>query len=351
MSVTLTSTSSNQGIAELRQALLAISAEQRRRSTGGLAWLPIDRAFTIPGHGPVVTGTLRGAPVAAGDSLELLPLGRTVRVRAVQVRGEAVPEAQPGQRAAINLRGAGIGELHRGMALAAPGALEPSEWLTLSIRAVAGAPVLKNGARLRAMFGTQEAEARLRLLESDVLEPGEACFAQLRFAAPVALPAGEHVILRRASPAVTVAGGKVLEPVTRRLRRHDGVLLHRLEQLRDLPPAELIAAEVARAGADGTTLRHLSRLTSLSLVRIAELLGDLPVEVTRAGSVMPKGERERRKTLAPRPDPERERADAELAARLPGHCAWRDCPRRCPSRSLPMPLRTARSSACCATGC
>ena len=147
-----------------------------------MAFLPIDRAFSIVGHGPVVTGTLRGAAISAGDALELLPLRRTVRVRAVQVHGARVTAAMPGERVALNLRDIEIGELKRGMALTAPDTLALSDWLTISIRAVEGAPPLKNGMRVRALFGTDESDARLRLLDRNVLEPGQSGFAQLHCA-------------------------------------------------------------------------------------------------------------------------------------------------------------------------
>ena len=312
----LTSAVTGQGIAELRQALRALAEHQRPRSALGSAWLPIDRAFAIPGHGPVVTGTLRGAPLAVGDRLELLPSRRKLRVRALQVHGAAVASAQPGQRVAVNLRGVELGQLARGMALAAGGALDPAEWLTIAVRSVPGAPALKNGARLRALFGTQEAEARLRLLDRDSLEPGERAFAQLRLTAPRAIPAGEHVILRRASPALTLAGGRVLEPDAQRLRRHDGAVLDRLELLRDGSPGDVIAAEVVRAGSAGTTIRHLARLTALVPARVADLLRALPVVVSRTGGVQPQEQEQSRKRLAPRSDPERIREDAERALQI-----------------------------------
>ena len=272
-SAILTSAVSELGIADLRQALISIAERQHSRPALGPLWLPIDRTFTMAGHGTVVTGTLRGNVLAAGDALELLPKRRKVRVRALQVHGAPVASAAPGQRVAVNLRGIELGDVTRGMALVSPGALERSEWLTLSLRALAGAPPLKNGARLRALFGTQEAEARLRLLDRDVLEPGEAGFAQLRFAESVAIPAGEHVVLRRPSPAATVAGGLVLEPVTRRLKRRDGGLLHRLELLRDR--------------------------------------SDDP-----DGAVLTEVEPVKRERLALRPDPERARMDVERASQI-----------------------------------
>lgn len=275
----------------LQQLCAALEALARRPHAGdGVVFLPIDRVFSIPGHGPVVTGTLRGAAVSAGDRLELLPLRRAVRVRAVEIHGTRVATAAPGQRVALNLRDVETAEMTRGMALAALGALAISDWLTMSVRAVQGAPPLKNGMRLRAMLGTHETDARLRLLDRDVLEAGETAFAQIHCAEPIALPAREHVILRLPSPSRTVAGGLVLEPATRRERRNHPRSLQRLENLRVLPAAAMIAAEVERDSPAGTTLKRLSQLSALATPRIVELIRALPFVVTRSGLVLRKAD-------------------------------------------------------------
>lgn len=286
----LTSARQEKGLEELRQALADLAVTQPQRSAHGLIFLPIDRAFSITGHGPVVTGTLRGACITAGDTLELLPSRRSVRVRAVQVHRSSVTTAMPGQRVAVNLRDVEVGELERGMALAAPNALTLSSWLTISVRAVDGTPTLRNGVRLRAMLGTCELDVCLRLLDRDVLAGGETGVAQLRCLEPVAVPAGEHVILRSPSAAGTVAGGKVLEPVTRRQQRNCPRILQRLADLRVLPTAEMIAAEVQREGRGGTTLRRISQLSSIAAPRIAELLAGRPFVVTQSGWVVRKGD-------------------------------------------------------------
>lgn len=286
----LTSIPQGKGTEELRQVLEHLAASQRPRPADGVAFLPIDRAFNIVGHGSVVTGTLRGAAITTDDTLELLPLRRTVRVRAVQVNGTHVATAMPGQRVALNLRDVEIAELERGMVLAAPDTLTPSDRFTMTIRAVEDSPPLKNGMRLRALFGTCEIEIRLRLLDRDVLEPGQAGFAQLHCASPVALPAGEHGVLRLLSPPRTVAGGKILESGTRRERRNCPRILQRLEDLRALPPIAMFAAELRRAGQAGATLRQLSQLAALAIPVVSERLRTLPVVVTRSGLVVGKVE-------------------------------------------------------------
>jgi selenocysteine-specific elongation factor len=281
----LTSATAGRGINELRSALLDLAGTVAPRPELGHAFLPIDRAFAMTGHGTVVTGTLRGAAMAAGDMLELLPARRTVRVRAIQINGQGVSRAAPGQRVAVNLRGAELALLYRGMVLAEPGAVPLSEWITMALRAVAGAPPLRNGTKLRVLIGATEADARLRLLDRYVLEPGESGIAQLHLSAPIATPVGEHAILRLPAPVNTVGGGKVLEAATRRRKRGVAEALARLELLRDLDPAAIVAAEVERTAAEGTTLDHLALISGLAPWKVAEILRQLPVDVSRAGLV------------------------------------------------------------------
>ena len=282
----MTSTLRESGFSELRTALANFVCAHMPRATDESSYLPIDRAFSIVGQGPVVTGTLRGEPIGPGDTLELHPARRLVRVRGVQVHGERATSGQPGQRIAINLRGAEIAELARGMTLAAPGSLVPSQWLTIAIRAVLDAPPLRNGLPLRVLFGTSEVDARLRLLEGDMLEPGASGFAQLHCSIPVTIPAREHLVLRLPAPARTIAGGMVIEPETRRLRRNVPEILARLAELRDCARHTLVGAAVKRAGESGTTLLHLSRITALAPRKVSELLQSEPVVVTRAGLVV-----------------------------------------------------------------
>jgi len=296
----VTSAQSGEGIETLRAALLALAHDQQPRRDDGDAWLPIDRVFSVPGHGPVVTGTLRGGAIAAADTLALLPADKPVRVRGVQVHCASVASARPGERVAVNLRDVELAELGRGMTLAAQGAFAASEWLTLNLRATAGAPPLRNGMRLRALAGAAEVDARLRLLDRETLAPGEEGFAQLHLASPLALPAREHVVLRLSSPAQTVAGGRVLEPVARRRRRKDVATLDRLRARRDLTPEALIGAEIARAGAAGIASEELTRATALSAGAARRVLAGLAVAVTPKGVIFPAAERD------------------ALAARLPG---------------------------------
>ncbi len=257
----------------LRTAIAALADRTPIQADDGFPYLPIDRAFTLAGHGTVVTGTLRRGELKPDAELVLIPGERPARVRGLQVHGHAAAVARPGQRVAVNLRGVEPADAPRGAALVAPGVISPARWLSVQLRAVAGAAPLKTGTELVLLFGTAEVSARLRLLDREVLEPGAAALAQLDCQEQVAVLARERFVLRTASPARTVAGGVVLDPQTRRLRRHDDKVLDGLAALVGAAPEQIVAQALAAAAEAGAPISRLARLAGVSPAQATALLG------------------------------------------------------------------------------
>ena len=101
----------------VRRAIEVSISENGETDPGGRAGrarLAIDRAFAVKGRGAVVTGTLRGGSLVRGATLRLVPGGRAVRVRDIEVHGVAVEVAGPG-RTALNVAGVDIDDLGRGL--------------------------------------------------------------------------------------------------------------------------------------------------------------------------------------------------------------------------------------------
>ncbi len=168
--------------------------------------LAIDRVFSVKGRGAVVTGTLRGGPLAPGDTLRLVPGEREVRVREVQVHGAAVDGVAGGGRTALNLAGIGVDELHRGMVLTA----DPLVGATDRALVTFGASV-RDRARARLHAGTAAVDAAIGRAGRDALDfPDGTSAGTVRLATPVALAPGDRFVLRR-GPAIVPVGGVVLD--------------------------------------------------------------------------------------------------------------------------------------------
>jgi selenocysteine-specific elongation factor len=281
------------GLETLKRALAEAARAGPPRRARGIPRLAVDRAFTMKGFGPVVTGTLDGGTVRAGDRLLLFPAahrrgtvsggvrqlaGSEVRVRRVEVHGDEREEAHAGERTSLNLAGVSREDLARGQTLFAPNTLEPSALLTAEIELLPSASgPLEDGTRVRLHHGTADLFAKVALLgPSRTLAPGARGFAQLSAERPVAAARGDRFVLRRPSPQETIGGGRLLDTGGGRIRRSAAPLealallaagddaLAAARFLADAGPEGLDAAALARrlGVSAGEAERHLAALRS-----------------------------------------------------------------------------------------
>ncbi len=227
--------------------------------------LPVDRVFSMPGFGTVVTGTLRAGEVAVGDRVAILPSGREARVRKAQVHGEDVERARAGERTALALHGVDRDEVERGDIVAAPGALPVSHMLDVRFAASPRLPrPLANRARIRYHQGTREILGRMVLLDREELGPGESALVQLRLESPEAGLAGDRFVLRSYSPQVVIGGGAILDPAPRKRRRFREEDIEALAVRERGEPAEVVRDALARAGPRGLARSAIPGETSLA---------------------------------------------------------------------------------------
>ena len=187
--VVAVSVKTGEGLDELRAALDRVAARVRSRADrDGPARLHIDRAFTIKGAGTVVTGTLWSGSLARGDELVVLPEGREVRVRGVQVHDEPADRDEVGRGDVLAGRGAG---------------LEPTFRLDVELNFRP-----EHGDRVQVHHGTREAPARLAELGGR--------FWQLRLEQPLVAAQGDRIVVRSVAPPDTLGGGTVLDPHPKR---------------------------------------------------------------------------------------------------------------------------------------
>ena len=208
------------GLDELRAALARVPVEPRDAERA--MRLYVDRVFSLPGAGTIVTGTLWSGTIAAGDLVRVEPSGRVVRARSVQVHDTAVEEAEAGQRVAVNLPALERRDLARGDVLVEPGHYPVSYRLDVKLEELADIP-----ADVTVHVGTKAVRAR-------VARSGD--YAQLRLAEQVVAARGDHVVLRTST---TVGGGTVLDPSPPR-----GLDVERLAVLERGDPEEIVRALV-----------------------------------------------------------------------------------------------------------
>ncbi|MBP7149040.1 MAG: selenocysteine-specific translation elongation factor [Acidobacteria bacterium] len=260
-----------EGLEELRAALVECARRLPERASGPWPRLPVDRVFAARGFGTVVTGTLQGGPLRAGDTLVAVPGRASARVRGLQVHGQSVDEAGPHRRVAVNLQGLDRREIARGVVLVPPGLEVETLVFDACVAAVDDPPVgLEDGQRVRIHHGTAELMGRLRLPGGAAIAPGASGACQVRLEAPLAALPGDRFIVRRYSPIVTLGGGVIVDVDPPRWRRADSRWPRRVEELARAGAPERLALAAREAGDAG-----------LAVSRRAVALAITPAEALR----------------------------------------------------------------------
>jgi len=199
------------GLDELRSVLQRVADDLIERPAEDLFRLPIDRVFAVAGAGTVVTGTTWTGTVAVGDAVRLLPLEREVRVRSIEVHGQAADRAVPGRRTALALVGVEKSELARGDVAVTGAGWRATTMLDAAVELLPTArKPIGSRTRLRVHLGTAEVLARVVQVRS--IGPGERGLARLVLETPLVARGGDRFVLRSFSPVTTIGGGVVLDP-------------------------------------------------------------------------------------------------------------------------------------------
>ena len=230
------------GLQQLRKALADTLTELPPQRDRGRPRLPIDRIFSLPGFGTIVTGTLSDGHLSVGEPVEILPDGPSGRVRALQTHNQSIERALPGSRVAANLSGIATDQVRRGQVAVTPGTLRATRLIDVSFRLLSDTPrPLRHNMAVDLFSGASETPANVRLLAADELQPGSEGWLQLRLERPLLVAAGDRFILRQPSPSVTLGGGEILDPhPRRRYRRFDPAVVDKLETLSKGRPDEIV---------------------------------------------------------------------------------------------------------------
>jgi selenocysteine-specific elongation factor len=273
------------------EGIEALKAALRRNLSGhelpvdGPWYLPVDRVFTVKGHGTVVTGTLLSGRVQEGDVAVVEPGGNQAKIRQIQRHGRRVRWSEKGHRTALNLAGLRHEDLRRGMIVGSPGLVHASTVLDAAVRFMTEP---RHGMRVRASIGADEAMGKM-FLNDDAPH-----IVQLRLERPCAVVAGQPVVIRKHSPPTLVAGGTVTVPLASPRRRNQpaepattGPLSERLVARVGLAPFGLTSGEASRlVGQTGPLLEAaLAELQSKGLLLGFAGLWFTPMTFERASQV------------------------------------------------------------------
>lgn len=274
------------GIPELKQGIEEAIRALPPHESEGIFRMPIQRVFSAKGHGTVVTGIPVSGEVALGDTIEVLPLGQSGRVRGLQAYKQTVDVARTGHSTAINLGDVDYREVHRGMVACRPGFFRSSSMIETRVRVLPHLKIpLRNQMPVRFHTGTVETVGKLHLLERKTVSPGEETFAQFRLQEPIVVAAGDRFVFRQESPMLTLGGGEILDRSEWRLKYGKEYVLHALERKKEALGSHrgFVASIVHEAPLRLTDIASVARRASLP----EDEVGSIFEELESDGEILP----------------------------------------------------------------
>lgn len=245
--------------------------------------LPIDRVFTIQGHGTVVTGTVISGSIKIGEEVEIFPPNIKSKIRSMQVHGEKVDEVFAGERAAINIVSVKKDDIKRGNVLSKPKALDNTFIINCSLKILEDEDiVVKNRQRIKFYHGSSEIIGRIILLDKDELKSGEIGFVQIRLEEPTVCLSGDRFIIRQYSPMHLLGGGFIIEPFGEKAKRYSEKLLLDLEVKSQGDPEKILLSKINKQSDEFPNLKTLHKEMGI----LEDDLRDLIFELVESGEVI-----------------------------------------------------------------
>ncbi len=214
-----------QGIDALKDVLNNELAIAPAPKSGGLLRLPVDRVFSVKGHGAVVTGTVVSGSIKLGAELALFDGGKcqstNLRVRGIESHDKKVEAAARGQRAAVNLTGLSHNEIARGSVLVSAefSGTAVTKFDCVVELASSAKAIIKDRARLKLYHQASQRDITFqikggadsaRLVASPVNDNVGRLYGRLHLSRPLLVLRGDAFILRDPALRRTVGGGRVL---------------------------------------------------------------------------------------------------------------------------------------------
>ena len=266
-----------EGIEELKELILKmVKDDVPEKDVNSIPRLPVDRVFSMPGFGTVVTGTLLSGSISKNDTLEVFPVGKECKIRTIQVHETNKEKCEAGQRVALNLSNIHKDEIHRGCVIAPIGSMENSRLMDVKLTVLKDSKRnIKNRDRLHLFTGTSEILCRAILLDKDELKPGDTGLAELLLEEELATKRGDRFIVRFYSPLETIGGGVVLEPNPRKKKRFSEDAIEELLKKESGSLADVCELNIRAETEDLITLKDLAKNMSHSAEELRPYLDEL----------------------------------------------------------------------------
>jgi selenocysteine-specific elongation factor len=198
------SSTTGEGVAALRSYMDTLAMQIAERKAEGNFRLSVDRCFTLPGAGLIVTGTAMSGEVRVGEDVRALLAETRARVRSIHAHNAPAERGRAGQRLALNLAGLdGKAAIARGEWIVAGNVPDAVARFDARLKWLADTPPKQN-LPVHVHLGAADVLGRIALLDGSGL-------VQLVLARSLGAAHGDRFIVRDQSSRRTLGGGAVID--------------------------------------------------------------------------------------------------------------------------------------------
>lgn len=274
------SSTKEEGINELKELIIKTTLRMDQQQRSEIIYFPIDRVFSLKGLGTVVTGTLFGGQLKAGDELSLYPAEKRLKIKSLESHGREEQRANAGSRVGINISGMDKSEIKRGDIIAEPNSLLKSKFFEGELRLLENLNFkVKNGDQIHFHTAALETRGRIYLYNKKEAFPGEKVYITLILEKAAALVFKQKFVLRRNSPLTTIGGGEILEldPPPRR-KIDDSRIVNRLKELKNASMKRVVELFIENNQNEPVKIESLKKKSTLKYKSLKEILNELTAE-------------------------------------------------------------------------
>jgi len=181
----------------------------------------IDRSFSIPGAGTIVTGTVLDGTIEVKQKVFVAQLEKEVIVKNIQVHEQDVQIAYDSQRVALNLQNIKT-PLKKGMLLSKKGFIRGFKEIDVSVKIFSN-HILPHNSDVTVYIGSNSLEAKILYYNDN--------FAKLKFKQKIFTIFNESLFISLSGKIV--AGAKVLNPINDPIKKRNKIKLLQALQNQD----------------------------------------------------------------------------------------------------------------------
>jgi selenocysteine-specific elongation factor len=228
-------------IDELKEKLFTLNANTKVEENFFRYY--VDRIFSTPGAGTIVTGTVLGKPIEVNEKVFICDIKKDVKIKNLQVHGVDTEVSNISNRTAINLAGVKSSEIKKGFLISKKGFLRGFNSVDISFRALKGRK-LKHNQNYSIFIGSKKVEGKTLLFNKQ--NEAENGFAILKLNEDIFSIYKEKIIIREGNH--TIAGGKILNPIIDPMKKSQKLELLKVLEKGDIDEAYKVLLNAHKKG-------------------------------------------------------------------------------------------------------